>query len=152
MLVDVIFRGLVSMLDFSFLKDLLSNAREIRFSFPEDQVYETYDKVVDIINSDVYVDLIINTSCLLVGEKIVPRVFINLGRNNEDIEVLFFFDLNDIGEDTPIRNLEYLKGWMIKMQDNYHFQYFICQFDEAAEDEYYFDSNGIGKLYPKSNN
>lgn len=81
--------------------------------------------------------------------KIVPKVFINLGRDNNDIEILFFFDLRDLNEATPGKNIDYLRKWMSEMKRKYHFQYFICQDDNAGEDAYYFDSNGIGRLYNK---
>lgn len=38
-------------------------------------------------------------------------------------------------------------NWTKELQRRYSFEYFICQIDNAAKDEYYFDSNGIGKLY-----
>ena len=44
-------------------------------------------------------------------------------------------------------NIDYLKNWMQGFQHKYSFRYFICQMDNAGKDEYYFDSNRIGKIY-----
>lgn len=48
---------------------------------------------------------------------------------------------------TEKMNIDYLKNWTKEFQRRYSFEYFICQIDNAAKDEYYFDSNGIAKLY-----
>jgi hypothetical protein len=147
MLIEVIFRGQFSTLDFSFLKKLIDGAKEIYFVSPEIPSIEAFDEVLDVLNSNAYVDLVVNTDCLKIYGKIVSRVFINLGRNDEDIEVLFYFDLKDLNEDTPKSSIDYLKKWVMNIQNEYNFQYFICQMDNASINEYYFDSNGIGELY-----
>ncbi|MET3878792.1 hypothetical protein [Chitinophaga sp. OAE865] len=149
MLIDVIFRGLLPALDLSFLKKLLTDAREVHFNFPENRLIKTFEEIIGVIRSNSYVDLAISTDCLDMEGKIVPKVFINLGRDNNDIEILFFFDLRDLNEATPGKNIDYLRKWMSEMKRKYHFQYFICQDDNAGEDAYYFDSNGIGRLYNK---
>ncbi|SMP29221.1 hypothetical protein SAMN06264346_11188 [Chryseobacterium profundimaris] len=46
-------------------------------------------------------------------------------------------------------NLDYVKIWTKEFQKNYNFEYYICQMDNANEEEYYFDSNGTGQLYDK---
>lgn len=48
---------------------------------------------------------------------------------------------------TQKMNIECLKKWAEKTQTKYNFQSFICQIDNAQRGEYYFDNNGIGKLY-----
>ncbi len=60
---------------------------------------------------------------------------------------MFFFDLEDLNEATQKMNIDYLKEWAEEIQKEYNFNYFICQIDNANKEEYYFDSNGIGKLY-----
>lgn len=151
MLIEIIFRGIFSVLDFSFLRELLAKAREVYFNFPEINSAVAYNDIIEIINSDTYIDLVINTDYLLINEKNIPKVFINLGRDNEDIELLFFFDLKDLGEATQKMNIDYLKSWAEEFQKRNNFGYFICQIDNANKDEYYFDIYGIGKLYKDIN-
>lgn len=149
MLVEVIFRGLFSIVDFSFVKKLITDAREVYFTSPEINLQITYNTVIRIINSNSYVDLVINTDLLQMKNKIVPNVFINIGRNNEEIEILFFFDSNDLKESNEKMNIDYIKYWTVEFQKKYNFEYYICQMDNADEGEYYFDSSRIGQLYEK---
>ncbi len=148
MLIELIFKGLYSSLNFSFLEKFLFEAKEIRFNFPENQDSSiSFDESLSIIHSNEYVDLTINTDHIEMSEKIVPRVFINFGRNNNEIELFFFFDVNDLNEQTLKKGIDFVRNWSKTIRTKYDFQYFICQMDNADSDEYYFDSNGIGKLY-----
>lgn len=150
MLIEVIFRGLFSALNFNFVEKILLDAKEVRFNEPEINFIKDFEETINVINSNSYLDLVINTDFLDIKGKIIPRVFINLGRNNEDVEILFFFDLKDIKESNFKMNIDYLKSWTEEFQKEYNFEYFICQPDNAGQYEYYFDTDGQGKLY--SNN
>jgi len=147
MLIEVIFKGLFSALNFNFLEKILLNAKEVRFNDPEINFIKDFKETINVINSNSYLDLVINTDFLDIKGKIIPRVFINLGRNNEDVEILFFFDLKDIKESNFKMNIDYLKSWTEEFQKEYNFEYFICQPDNADQHEYYFDTDGQGKLY-----
>lgn len=149
MLIEVIFRGLFSIVDFSFVKKLLIDAREVYFTSPEVNSTITFSTAIRIINSKNYVDLVINTDCLRIKNKIVPKVFINIGRNNEEIEILLFFDSKDLKEPNEKMNIDFIKNWTEEFQKQYDFEYYICQMDNADEREYYFDSIGTGQLYDK---
>ncbi|KMQ59943.1 hypothetical protein ACM46_16930 [Chryseobacterium angstadtii] len=147
MFIEIIFKGLFSVSNFNLLKKLLLNAKEVRFNDPEINSVNGFDEVIKIINSNTYFDLVINTDHLEIKEKIVPRVFINLGRNNDEIEMLFFFDLKDLNESNFKISIDYLRDWAEEFQKKYSFKYFICQPDNADQYEYYFDINGQGSLY-----
>lgn len=149
MLIEVIFRGIFSIVDFSFVKKLLIDAREVYFTSPEVNLPVTFSSTMSIINSKKYVDLVIITDCLQIKDKIVPKVFINIGRTNEEIELLLFFDSKDLKETNEKMNIDYVRIWTKEFQKNYHFEYYICQMGNADEEEYYFDSNGTGQLYDK---
>lgn len=148
MLIEVIFKGLFSIVDFKFVKKLLIDAREVYFTSPEVNSPVTFSSAMRIINSKKYVDLVINTDCLQIKDKIVPKVFI-IGRTNEEIEILLFFDSKDLKETNEKMNIDYVKIWTKEFQKKYNFEYYICQMDNANEEEYYFDSNGTGQLYDK---
>jgi len=149
MLIEIIFKGRFTNMDFSFLDEILKNARQIYFNFPELEIKEkeNYEVVVKVINNATYVDLVVNTDYLGLGEKVVSDVFINVGRDEEAVELLYFLDLNDLNESTPKKALNFLNQWMLDMSKKCAFDYFICQFDNASDGEYYFDSYGFGKLY-----
>lgn len=146
-LIEIIFRGVLSPVNLDFLKELVMRAKELYFNSPEISSVKTFDEVVEIINSNAYIDLVINTDELSIYEKNVPKVFINLGRSNDDIEILFFFDLKDLHEPTIKESIDLLKKWAMEFTNEYKFNYFICQTDNADKEEYYFDSHGTGKLY-----
>lgn len=147
MLIEVICKGLFSALNFNFLEKILLHAKEIHFNDPELNSIKDFDEVISIINSNPYFDLVINTDFLDIKGKIVPRVFINLGRDNDEVEILFFFDVKDLEESNFKMSIDYLKDWIEEFQRKYNFNYFICQPDNADQYEYYFDTNGQGKLY-----
>lgn len=77
MLVEVIFRGTLSTLDFSFLKKLLSRSKRSTFNFPETNSIGNFDEILSEIISNSYVDLIINTDYLEILGKEISKVFIN---------------------------------------------------------------------------
>ncbi len=145
-LVDVIFKGELSSVNLSFLKDIIAKAKKVYFISPE-IVFGSFEEAVRIINSNSYIDFVINTDELIVREKKISKVFINFGRDGYYVDVLFFFDLADLGEPTMRENIEFLKKWALGFKDDFKFDYFICQMDNADKEEYYFDSWGYGKLY-----
>lgn len=147
LLVELIFRGSLPSVNLNFLNNLVVGARELYFNSPEMSTVKTLEEVLEILNLNDYVDLVINTDELNMYKKNIPKVFINLGRNNDEIEVLLFFDVMDIKEPTLKTSMDFLKKWAIEYMTNYNFNYFICQMDNGEKEEYYFDSNGPGKLY-----
>jgi len=152
MLIELIFKGSFINLDFNLLRNLIKEADEIYFVCPEISSIRTFDEAYKVFQLNTYVDFVIKTNHLHIDQKNVERVFINIGRNNDDIDFLFFFDLKDINEGDKKRNLMLVRQWMAQIQKKYNFQYFICQMDNANNDEYYFDSNGVGRLYKELDN
>lgn len=147
LLIEIIFRGVVSSTNFDFLKDLIIRAKKSYFNSPEIPSIKTFDEIIEILNANVYIDFVINTDEFRVCNKNIPNVFINLGRNNNDIELLFFFDLKDLGDLKIKDSVDCLKDWTMEFKNNYKFDYYICQADNANDGEFYFDSHGRGNLY-----
>lgn len=147
LLIELIFKGTFANVNLIFLKKLVAEAKEIYFNSPEISSIKTFEKVIETLISNTYVDLVITTDNLHINKETVSNVFINLERNDEKIEVLFYFDLNDLNKSISTESIDYLMNWMLEMQHEHNFQYFICQMDNADKNEYYFDSNGIGELY-----
>ncbi|MBO9620564.1 MAG: hypothetical protein J7539_16185 [Niabella sp.] len=147
LLIEIIFKGVLSSVNFNFLKDLVMRAKELYFNSPEISSVKTFDEVIEILNANAYIDLVLNTDELKIYNKDVPKVFINLGRNYNDIELLFFFDLQDLNDLTVKESVDCLMDWTTEFKNNYKFDYFICRADNAGDGEYYFDSQGTGSLY-----
>ncbi len=91
--------------------------------------------------------MVINTNRLEVFSELVPRVFINFGCDDGNVELLLFFDVYDLTKLTEKEGIDYINQWMMKFKDDYGFDYFICQMDGAGDGQYYFDNRGKGKLY-----
>lgn len=150
-LIEVIYKGVRSSINFSFLRDIFTQSKKIYFNSPGVPLIKNFDEVIEVINSNAYVDLVINTDRLNIYEKDVSNVFINLERNNDEIVLLLFFDLKDLKENSVKEGIDCLIKWAMEFKSEYQFNYFICQTDNAGKDEYYFDSNGVGKLYHEIN-
>lgn len=146
-LIELIFKGGFSDINLDFLSELVLEAKEIRLNAPELSFSDEFDAIVKIFELNSYVDLVVTTDKLNIAGKIVKDVFINIGRNNNEIELLFYFDLKDLNGSANKSDIDNIKTWANSLQKKYNFIYCICQMDNAGDEEYYFDSNGIGPLY-----
>lgn len=146
-LIEMIFKGVLPTLNLNFLKNLLLDAKEIRFNDPEVSGKDCFEDVLDVFHSNDYVDFVVTTDKLDINGEIVPKVFINLGLDGEKMELLFYFNLQDLNKNSLAESLDYLKNWADNFKSYYEFDQFICQMDNANEDEYYFDDQGRGPLY-----
>ena len=135
------------MIDFSFFENILYSMREVRFNYPEHKNSLNYHELDNILKSNEYVDFIITTDFLSLDDINIENVFINLEKDDKEVELLLFFDIYDIRHETSIDNLLILNKWAKKFQSKYNFEFTICQMDNGNKNEYYFDSNGLGPLY-----
>lgn len=147
-LVDIVFTGEYSSLDFEFIKNLMSKSRVVRFNSPEISAPGKYEEAIAVFNSNEYADLVVITDHLDVDGVIIPHVFINLTRDENEFELLFYFDLKEFSSGAYKEKFAMLEAWARAYKANYGFNYFVCQINHASEEEYYFDSNGLGPLYP----
>lgn len=140
-LVDLIFNGKFGTFDFDLIKKLLPFAKEKNFFFPEDILIESIEQVIFVFKSNDYVDFVLSAKHVEILNKIIPNVFINIGRDNENIEILFFLDIKDL--DTNFENgLKDLNKWAESLKKQYKLERFICRMDgEKDGDNYYFEDN-----------
>jgi hypothetical protein len=138
-LVDLIFKGSFSVINFGFLEQLILQSRETRFNYPENASVKTFDDIMMIIKSNHYVDFIISLNFMAINDINTPDVFINIGREDEKIEMLLFFDMKDLNKDFS-KGLDYLYNWSVFFKNKYNFGSFFCQIDGGGIDEndYYF--------------
>lgn len=149
-LTEIIFSGKISTINISsFTKDMLSNYKEINLDSPYFAQVITSDEVINIFKTSDYVNLVITYDKFNILEINIPRVFSNIGIENGEIEILIFFDLKDLNGTSYKEIINILRDWCKKFQESYKFDYFRCQIDNADEDEYYFDSYGLGPEYKK---
>lgn len=147
MLVDLIVRGNFFSINLSFIDTLIESCSAMYFVYPEfgEDIFPS--EPISIIKGHDYVDFVINTSFLHIGPNPVPNVFINVGRDNDSFEILFFFDVNDIYGISEMDRFEKVRKWVEEFKQKYNFTYFTCQIDGEGDDDYFFNSNGIGPLY-----
>ena len=108
---DIIFKGKFSATTFNFLEKLLVKSDEVRFNSPENLTACTYEKIAEVFHSNSYVDLTITSNHLVIQETNVPHVFINLTRDEDELELLFYFDLKDLGIGTYKNKFDTLRNW-----------------------------------------
>ncbi len=143
-LTEIIFTGIISKVNFQFLKDLLSKSGRVRFNFPEAENNE-YGFIINLLKSSEYVDIAFDSFKL----NSVSNVFVNLVLDNEKIELLFFLDLKDVHLETHKESLNMLIAWAKDFGLTYHFDMITCQPDGADEDEFYFKDGEYGSFYGK---
>lgn len=149
MLLEIIFKGFFSILNLGFLPTLLANSKDVRFNVPENSSLNNFEEILKIFQDNEYADLAISTDEFHIGEKVIPRVFINLTKDSDYFEMLVFFDFHHFIKNDMINSADEIMSWANSFQKRYKFDYYVCQIDNADEEEYYFDSNGLGPLYDK---
>jgi hypothetical protein len=146
-LIDLIFKGEISKINLSFLEDILKNDIKRKLIFPEIDVSLRYEDIVNILNENSDVDFTVSTNKLNILEQIVPSVFIHLILNDNILELLFFFDPEDLRQDDYKANFNLLRIWALDFKGKYGFESVLCQIDNGNEDEYYFNDNDFGPMY-----
>lgn len=131
----------------SFLDEILADCKEGRFNSPEAFVSSNYNEILKVFEKNSYVDFVVTTDKLNINGQIVKNVFINLGLDSDELELLFFFDTKDLKDLNFKEGIDFLRIWARNFQDKYGFEYVLCQIDNGSEQEYYFDNNGLGPLY-----
>jgi len=146
--IDIIFDGKFSTVDLhSLLEALLVNYKDIYFNEPEDVSFETRDDIINIFNKEPSIDFVISSHGLNIFQISIPNVFIQFFVHEGEIELLLFFDFKDLDFSDYKTSIDQLRLWTAKFQEKFKFEYVRCQIDNGNEDEYYFDSNGIGPWY-----
>jgi len=83
---------------------MLLNKRDVTFNYPENIDTSNYDEIIKILHSYDYVDFIISTDILNMDKIRIENVFINIGKDNDEVELLLFFDIYDLGDRTVTDN------------------------------------------------
>lgn len=145
-LIELIFKGQVVKVDFSFLERYFGNSTNIVLNFPEKEI-SSYEEVVGLLKADNYVNIVINDTILEVYSKIVKNVFVDITVDSGFIDLLYFFDYKDVGIIAFQDVMNILRKWSMEHRDYYNFEYIICQSDNGGADEYYFDNEKFGPLF-----
>lgn len=146
--IDIIFNGKLSTVDLhSLLENVLINYRDVYFNEPEDVLLVTHDDIINVFNKELRIDFVISSRGLDIVEISIPNVFIQFLVSEGEIELLLFFDFKDLDFSDYKTSINQLRLWTARFQNKFRFEYVRCQIDNGNEDEYYFDSNGIGPWY-----
>ncbi|SHN16880.1 hypothetical protein [Mucilaginibacter sp. OK098] len=146
--IDIIFDGKSSIVDLhSLLEALLVKFRDVYFNEPEDVEFTTHEDIINVFKSEVHIDFVVSLNELNMFGIAIPDVFANLGVYNGEIELLLFFDFKDLDFSDYKASIDHLRIWTTEFQNKFKFEYVRCQIDNGNEDEYYFDSHGIGPCY-----
>lgn len=142
-LVDLIFKGQFEAIDFGFINSLIPLASEKRFMYPENTVVKSSEDIIQIFKANSYFDFVLSANYVDLLKKRIPNIFINIGRDSSNVDILFFFDLKDLGTDYK-SELSFLHKWSSTFKKKYHFDSFICRMDgEEDGDNYYYQENWI---------
>lgn len=147
-LTELLFTGSPSFDKFAFIAGLLNGARDIRFNFPELGKPPDPASILPLIDTENYLDLIFVIPNLELDGANFERVFVNVGKNNDSLEILLFFDLKDSQQKDYRASIEILQKWTEKIIAETGFEKVTCRLDNASEkDYYYFDQDGFRSLY-----
>lgn len=139
-LIDLIFKGDLSQINFNFLDTVISQSENVNFMFPENISATTFDDIIKVFKHSHYADLTISIRSLTLNNLNIRNVFFNLGHDNKDVELLLFFDVKDINNNFQ-QGLEILHNWSISFYRHYGFDSFFCHTDGTInENDYYFKS------------
>lgn len=129
------------------MKDLLIDFKTLQFDYPEDFEFENFEEIIDTLSTNSYVSFAITTDFLNINGRVVKHVFIDFTKNEDDLELLFYFDLEDLNHENMRNGFDELMNWTSTFRSQYNFNHYVCQMDNGDENEYYFDINGLGPLY-----
>jgi hypothetical protein len=142
MLIDLIFTGKVELVNFGFLHQFIGDFDEAYGMTPEIPSIATIEEVILLLKSRPYAHITTRTDHLILDDKKIKHVYVGLTADNGSMELLLFFNLNDVGSTSPKSAVDFLRAWAKKSCETYNFDYVVCQMDEGNENERYFDSNG----------
>ena len=146
-LTEVIFHGKYSGSALRCLEALQLQSEKVYFNIPEDLTVVDSEIIMSVLEKETYADLAISTSHWKVFANIISNVYFNCIKNGEELELLFFFDLNDLDIAPETGRVEVLKQWCSEFSKEYHLGQYICRMDAAGDEDYYFDEKGYGPLF-----
>lgn len=103
--IDLIFKGYSKNINYDFLDKFMISTEDINFMYPENITKISKEIILHVLESNNYVDLVISANYIELFEFHISNLFINISRNDKNIEILLFFDLKD--------SINYLYEWSI---------------------------------------
>ncbi len=74
-LIDLIFKGDLSQINFNFLDTVISQSEYVNFIFPENISATTFDDIIKVFKHSHYADLTISIRCLTLNNLNIRNVF-----------------------------------------------------------------------------
>jgi hypothetical protein len=141
---DVVSRGDTNKINYDFFNFILLNIKNIEYIQVYNDLLDSNNINIDFIIQQEYYNLIFICNPSLIGYDFIDGVFVDVERNKNIFNILFFFDINTM---YLKKSLIQLRNWMLNFAEFYCFDYFICKMDNGDETDYYFDINGFGNLF-----
>lgn len=144
---DLLFRGEVGKVNPSFVDDCICSCdiiSEVLSETDTNNISLEKLKVIVAEANDAYV-IMFESNVVKMGDSII-KPFIDVTIINKNIELLFFFGVNEVNGANNEERIAFIHEWSKHFCSKYGFEYYKFQMDGADEDEYYFDSYGLGPL------
>ncbi|MGE7773786.1 hypothetical protein ACQKLP_03645 [Chitinophaga sp. NPDC101104] len=146
--VDLVFRGNLPRLNLAFLEFLPDKSIEIMMDDPADVEVQTGGEIMDVFRRHPTADCIFKTNDLVIANRKLKYAFIHIMRMGNTVELLLFFDAQELSAPTFKKNLDLLAAWSASFREEFGFDEFDCRIDNGDADERYFNDQGTGPLYP----
>ena len=142
-LTEVVFKGVISKVNFAFIGDLLVKSNCVRFNSPEKLKNCDYSFIISLLKDNGYVDIAFDSFEL----DFVSNIFVNLVVDNGEVELLFFLDIKNIDREAFKESVDMLIAWAKEFGLDHSFDLVVCQPDNAEPDNFYFKDGKYGSSY-----
>lgn len=147
--IDLIFTGSFKSVALKSLLYFFRDAKNSWFNSPEISTPSKEEDIINVICTNDYIDYVISAEMVEISGTVVSGVFVNLGKDDGNLELLLSFDLKDMQKENYGTAINDLQVWSIQFRDNYGFGNVRCQIDNGGENEFYFINSTLGPLYNK---
>ncbi len=148
-LIEIIFKGKLEKVNLNFIQYFLTDSVKIRFNYPENVEKETYESICELFLQENYIDMVIITKKFSLCNFSDKNLFINIGLDDNQIELLLFLDIKDIISTDLKEGINKLKEWAYDFFKNFSFEDMVCKMDGEDYDNNYFSKDGDGPLMNK---
>ncbi|WP_121964596.1 hypothetical protein [Myroides sp. N17-2] len=150
-LIDVVFIGVYNDSIYNLLSYLLLNGKMCDYAQYNGKEIAREDFHLAEIGQGSYVFFSLGMRVLTLENYVIPDLYIDFTKQDDNLEILLFFDIDNLGGITTQDKLDGLKLWCDRIKDKYSFSTYSCCMDNGDVtdiNELYFDSEGrYGSLY-----
>ncbi|MCC9042298.1 hypothetical protein LNQ81_06280 [Myroides sp. M-43] len=150
-LIDVVFIGVYNDCIYNLLSYLHLNGKMCDYVQYNEKEIARENFRLDELGQGSYVFFSLGMSVLTLENYVVPDLYIDFTKQGDNVEILLYFDIEDLVGITTRDKLDGLKLWCDRVMLIYSFSTYSCCMDNGDvtdTNELYFDSEGrYGSLY-----